>query len=144
MLERQDHVEENPYFNQIHSYGKVHLLENAAYLPLGFLAQNQLLDVNFRSGKSTFEFQNELFSAATGVQENVWTLITGADLSISGTGVNLTAKGQTGYCSYTTDAESNGTVVYKYIIARCIALFNTVKRIRIRCGTFGYVSATAA
>ena len=115
MLERQDHVEENPYFNQIHSYGKVHLLENAAYLPLGFLAQNQLLDVNFRSGKSTFEFQNELFSAATGVQENVWTLITGADLSISGTGVNLTAKGQTGYCSYTTDAESNGTVVYKYI-----------------------------
>ena len=115
MLERQDHVEENPYFNQIHSYGKVHLLENAAYLPLGFLAQNQLLDVNFRSGKNTFEFQNELFSAATGVQEDVWTPIAGNNLSISGTNVNLTAQSQTGYCSYTTDTDTNGTIIYKYI-----------------------------
>lgn len=115
MLERQDHVEENPYFNDIQSYGKVHLLENTAYLPLGFLAQNQLLDVDFSSGQNTFEFQNALFRAATGVQEDVWTLITGKNLSISGTGVNLTSQSQTGYCSYTTDSAVNGTIVYKYI-----------------------------
>jgi len=115
MLERQDHVEENPYFDKIHSYGKVHLLENVAYLPLGFLAENQLLDVDFASGKNTFEFQNELFQAATGVGEHVWTLITGKDLAISGTGVNLTSQTQTGYCSYTTDSGSDGTISYKYI-----------------------------
>lgn len=115
MLERQDNVEENPYFNEIQSYGKVHLLENSAYLPLGFLANNQLLDVDFSSGRNTFEFQNELFRSATGVQEDVWKPIVGKNLSISGTGVNLSAQSQTGYCSYTTDSNTNGTVVYKYI-----------------------------
>ncbi len=115
MLERQDHVEENPYFNEVQSYGKVHLLENTAYLPIGFLAQNQLLDVDFSSGLNTFEFQNQLFRAATGVQEDVWTLITGKNLAISGTGVNLTSQTQTGYCSYATDSTGNGTIVYKYI-----------------------------
>ena len=115
MLERQGNMEENPYFKEVNSYGKVHLLENTAYLPLGFLAQNQLLDVDFSSGKNTFEFQNELFRAATGVQDNVWSLITGNNLSITGTGVNLTSQTQTGYCSYTTDANATGTIVYKYI-----------------------------
>ena len=115
MYERQNNVEENPYFSVIQSYGKVHLLENNAYLPLGFLTQNQLLNVDFSSGINTFEFQNELFSAATGVQEDVWTLITGKNLSITGTGVSLTSQTQTGYCSYTTNSDSNGTIVYKYI-----------------------------
>lgn len=115
MLERQDHVEENPYFNVVQSYGKVHLLENTAYLPLGFLAENQLLDMNFSSGKNHFEFQNELFSAATGIPDKAWTLITGNNLSITGAGVNLTAQTQTGYCSYSTDPKANGTITYKYV-----------------------------
>ena len=47
MLERQDRVEENSYFDDVHYYGKVHLLENNAYLPLGFLAESQLINVDF-------------------------------------------------------------------------------------------------
>ena len=115
MLERQGKVEENPYFNDVYSSGKVHLLENTAYLPLGFLAENQLLDIDFSSAKNSFEFQNDLFSAATGIPDKVWTLITGSNLSISGSGVTLTAQTQTGYCSYSTDAGANGTVTYKYV-----------------------------
>ena len=115
MIERQGNLEQNPYFYEVQSYGKVHLLENAAYLPLGFLAQNHLLDVNFSSGKNTFDFQNELFRASTGVDENVWSLISGNNLSISSTGVNLTSQNQTGYCAYATDSNTNGTIVYKYI-----------------------------
>jgi uncharacterized membrane protein YfhO len=42
MLERDGQVEDNNYFRDAYHYGKVHLLENAAYLPLGFLANNQL------------------------------------------------------------------------------------------------------
>lgn len=114
MLERQDKVEENPYFDQVQSSGKVHLLENNAYLPLGFLAQNQLLDVDFSSAANTFDFQNSLFRSATGIQQNVWTLITGSNLSITGNGVNLTSQTQTGYCSYSSGAGASGTVVYKY------------------------------
>ena len=115
MLERQDKVEENPYFEDVHHFGKVHLLENTAYLPLGFLTQNQLINVDFSSGENTLTFQNKLFSEATGIHTDVWRIISGKNLSISGTGVTLNSQNQTGYCSYTTPANSGGTIVYKYI-----------------------------
>ena len=115
MLERQDKVEENPYFEDVHHFGKVHLLENTAYLPLGFLTQNQLIDVDFSTGENTLTFQNKLFSEATGIHTDVWQFISGKNLSISGTGVTLNSQNQTGYCSYTTPASSGGTIVYKYI-----------------------------
>jgi len=116
MLERQDRVEENFYFTEVHKYGKVHLLENNAYLPLGFLAENQLLNVDFRSGNNAFLFQNELFASATGLDEDVWNVIAGKDLSISGTDVTVTGQSQTGYCAYTTSDDKGGTIVYRYIV----------------------------
>ena len=118
MLERQNKVEENAYFDDVHHFGKVHLLENNAYLPLGFLAENQLLNVDFSAAKNTMVFQNELFRAATGINTDVWNFIAGTNLAISGTGVTLNSQIQTGYCSYSTEKESGGTIVYKYIADR--------------------------
>ena len=115
MLERQDRVEENPYFDDVHHFGKVHLLENNAYLPLGFLAENQLINMDFTTVNNKLVFQNELFRAATGVNEDVWSFIGGKNLSISGTAVSLNSQNQTGYCSYSTTKETGGTIVYKYI-----------------------------
>ncbi len=115
MLERSDKVEENPYFNDLHQYGKVHLLENNAYLPLGFLTDNQLLNVDFSSSENTFVFQNSLFRCATGLDGDVWTLINGKNISISATGATLSSQTQTGYCSYSTETDAGGTVVFKYI-----------------------------
>ena len=115
MIERQDRVEENNYFDDVHHYGQVHLLENNAYLPLGFLAQNQLINVDFQASGNTFLFQNELFSASTGLNEDVWHFISGKNLSISGTDVTLNSQTQTGYCAYTTSEKAGGIIVYKYI-----------------------------
>lgn len=114
MLERQNKVEENEYFDELHYYGKVALLKNNAYLPLGFMADNQLINIDFSSGENTFILQNELFSAATGLNDDVWSFITGRNLSISGTSVTLDSQTQTGYCSYST-TDSGGTIVYKYV-----------------------------
>ncbi len=127
MLERQGHVEENAYFEDLHEYGNVHLLENKAYLPLGFLAENELLNIDFATaGNHSLAFQNELFRAATGVQADVWEFITGWNLMISATDVTLNTTSQTGFCSYTTSRESGGTIVYKYIADQeglvCISL----------------------
>ena len=115
MLERQNKVEPNPYFQDLHQYGNVHLLENAAYLPLGFLANTELADVDFEGYTNTFLLQNDLFRAATGCPENVWTTLGGKNLSISGTGVTITSQTDGGYCAYYTDPERGGTIVYKYI-----------------------------
>ncbi len=115
MLERQDKVEENNYFTDLHQFDKVHLLENKAYLPLGFLAENQLLNVDFSTpGANPWEFQNELFRAATGVQEDVWYTFAGPNLSISAKDVTITSQNEDGYCAYTSK-DSTGTVTYKYI-----------------------------
>ena len=75
MLERDGAVEPNRYFDTVYSSGNVYLLENNAYLPLGFLADAALADLHL-AGKDHFDIQNALFSNATGIYSNVWTQIT--------------------------------------------------------------------
>ena len=118
MLERGNQVEENFYFTEVHSYGNIHLLENAAYLPLGFLADNQLVNVDFSTASNTFLLQNQLFTGATGIKSDVWDLITGTDLAISGVDVTLNSQNTGGYCAYTTGADKGGTVTYRYTVPK--------------------------
>ncbi len=115
MLERQGKVEENDYFEEVQNFGDVYLLKNKAYLPLGFLADNQLIEENFNTALDTFMFQNRLFQSVTGLEEDVWSFIDGKNLSISGTSVSLTTQDKKGYCSYRTEASAGGKIVYKYI-----------------------------
>ena len=114
MLERDGAVEENNYFTEVHHYGNVYLLENNAWLPLGFLADNQILSVDFADSDNTLLFQNALFRSATGLNADVWHMVDGSYLSINGTDVKTTPQPQTGYCYYTTTPETGGTIVYRY------------------------------
>ncbi len=114
MLERDGQVEENPYFDTVHHYGNVYLQENNAYLPLGFLAEEALADLEFSAYAGSFPFQNSLFTAATGIESNVWDITPANWLSISSSDVKLTSVGVAGYSSY--KAESSGTVRYSYRI----------------------------
>lgn len=111
MLERDGRVEENPYFDDLHHYGNVHLLENNAYLPLGFLANTQLVNVDFGSKKSPLMFQNDLLTAASGVSGEYWNYMN-ADISSTTVPVNNTS--QTGYCSYKT-TDKSGIITYTYV-----------------------------
>ena len=113
MLERDGKVEENAYFDDLHNYGSVHLLENNAYLPLGFLADAQLVNVDFTSNTNNLMFQNDLLRAAAGLEEDVWELIIGKALTITANGPELLTQTQTGYCTY--KSQKSGTVVYTYI-----------------------------
>ena len=118
MLERDGNVEENPYFNDIYSRGKVHLLENNAYLPLGFLANSQLLNVEFRTDMDRFDFQNTLLRQATGLEENTWYILPGSALTINATGPTLNSQLHSGYCSYSTDSSTDGSITYNYTADR--------------------------
>ena len=112
MLERTGKVEDNAYFNDIYSSGQVHLLENNAYLPLGFLANTQLADVSFDSKLTSLVFQNELLQQASGIYKDFWDLIS---VEISSNDVPLKDVTSTGYSSYETTT-SGGKVIYKYQI----------------------------
>jgi len=108
----------------------VHLLQNNAYLPLGFLAQPELADLDFSEHSNAFGFQNELFASATGLDRQVWRRIGGEYLHIEGTGTNVTDTTGSGTCIY-QDSETNSYVTYQYIAPRdgfmCIHL-NLPKR----------------
>ena len=113
MLDRDGECMENPYFTDVQSFGKVHLLENNAYLPLGFLANTQLLNTQFDNNGNPFEFQNRLFREATGLPDNVWNLLWGNSLTVSGSDLELSSAPQSSSCSYTAD-DMAGTVQYVY------------------------------
>ena len=116
MIERDGRDRSSLYFTDVHHYKEVHLLENNAWLPLGFLANAELSEVDFSLGGS-FRFQSELFSAATGLEDPVWSLLQGEKTSIIGTGVTIVDSNSSGYCDY-TDATAGSSITYSYIAQR--------------------------
>ena len=114
MLDRDGKDKESSVFDYIHHYGSTYLYENAAYLPLGFLAEVELADVDFGAASNVFLFQNTLFSAATGVEGDVWRRLLGDSLTIEGVGVTVTDQNSSGYCVY-SNAETSSNVIYTYV-----------------------------
>ncbi len=112
MIDRDSTVGESPYLDEVYRDGLVRLLENNAYLPLGFLTSPQLLNVDFEN-ENRFNFQNELIKEATGLYEDVWYMLPATALTITGDCPLVTPQPITGYCSYAT-TESTGTVTYTY------------------------------
>ena len=117
MIERDGKDKTSTFFRDVNTFGSTTLLENQAYLPLGFLAEEDLADVKFSYSGSAFTFQNELFTAATGVQGDVWHRIPGDNLSITANGVNLDDSNDSGYCRY-SGATKNSEVIYSFTADR--------------------------
>ena len=133
MIEREGRDKQSTYFEDLHHYGFTHLLENKAYLPLGFLTESSLADVIFAGNTNIFRFQNDLFSAATGREDDVWRLLTGEELTITGKDATITNQNSTGYCSYRSQ-RANSSVTYSYEVTQagfmCVNL-NLPKRNRV-------------
>ena len=112
MVERDGEVEPNRYFDTVFSSGSVYLLENNAYLPLGFLADPALGDLSL-VGADHFEIQNALFSSATGLYSDVWT-----QLTPEVTGEKLTITSTNGPHIRYTGGTSGSSVVYVFTADR--------------------------
>ena len=114
MIERDGAVEDNQYFLPVYSSGNVTLLQNQAYLPLGFLSNQAIADVDW-TNTDHFDFQNELFSAAVGTEEDVWHMA--QHYTITADGVELTTNDGGWYCAY-KGAESNSSITYEFTADR--------------------------
>ena len=118
LLEREGIVKENAYFDTVHHYGNVYLLENNAYLPLGFLAEPELAELEFNTNAiGTLKFQNKLFTTATGIQQYVLKSLPNSSLTMTGDGVTIDSQLAYGYCKYTAGT-SGGTIKYTYNIKK--------------------------
>ncbi len=117
MIERDGDVEDNRYFDTIHHFGDVYLQKNNAYLPLGFLAESELAELDLEGNGNNFYFQNHLFKLATGLDESVWTILPSKRLTVSSSGITLGTQTASGFTGYTADAGS-GTLRYTYKMDR--------------------------
>ena len=128
LVDRSGNPINDPYFDRIHSYGNVGLMQNNAYLPLGFLAESSLSRVTLDSltkkedgSKQDNEFykQNLLFSQATGLDRDVWTMYSGHNANITAyNDVRIDKKiknNETAYISYHTELQG-GRLEYSYVM----------------------------
>ena len=114
LLERDGHEPTGGYFTPVFQDGDALLLENNYYLPLGFLAEPELGELNFFGESDPFAFQNKLMTAASGVEGTFLSSIPTANLSITATeGIDLAPQTGGRYCSY-TGGKKNGTVSFSY------------------------------
>ena len=117
MVERDRERQDDTFFQVLHSYHGITLMENNFYLPLGFLAEKKLGEMEFKDS-NPFTLQNKMFKAATGVTQNVWGVIESSDFEVtSGSGVTIKLSNSSGYTSF--DSTSQDTkLTYTYTISR--------------------------
>ncbi|MGM9585647.1 MAG: YfhO family protein [Faecousia sp.] len=117
MIERDGKDKSSTFFTEINRFGDTVLLENQAYLPLGFLTEPALEDLEFSTSGNAFAFQNDLFTAATGVTGEVWHRIPGESLFLHGDGAEITEENGSGYCKYTSSVNKSN-VTYSFTADR--------------------------
>jgi uncharacterized membrane protein YfhO len=118
MMHRDGTPGENAYFDVLHSYQGLTLMKNNAYLPLGFLANSELADVDFNYGSTAFDLQNAIFRAATGEESNVWIPVPRGDLEVTASDtITLTSNNVGGYTGFNSEA-SAGKITYTYTVTQ--------------------------
>ena len=110
MLDRDGRDRSSSMFEEVHHYDNVYLLKNTAYLPLGFLAEPELAEVDFTQTEP-FALQNEIFTAMTGLAQNVWIPIEDKQVVVLGNGTQVTTSQTQGRCTY-TECEEGAYVSY--------------------------------
>ena len=108
LISRNGEVLPDDYFLPMYQSGDVTLLENTTWLPLGFMTNSALADLDVEANDpGSFVFQNQLLSAATGLDAAAYTVLTEYDI----VGENATVHQQpdSGYCTY-SDVSAGGTV----------------------------------
>lgn len=99
MIARDGQYNNTIYMKEIAQDGNVKLLENTAYLPIGFMAGEDMLKYEVdKTVDNPIANQNEIFSYATGLDEDVFTIL------------NVVNQGHTDYAVFPVNKTSD----YKY------------------------------
>lgn len=113
LIDRDSNPVDNPYYTDLHHYEDVHLLKSNIYLPLGFLTELELSQLDFSESNADFMFQNLLFQSATGLDGNVWSPLYKANFTVIPTDVEITSESSSGLSVYKA-GEDGGTITYQY------------------------------
>lgn len=113
MISRSQPVLDSDIFQPAYQVGNVTLLENKTYLPLGFLTHEALASVSVDDPTAgSFQFQNLLFQAATGLQTPVYQEIETYTTSSDTQTISVSQRASSGYCSYTSEADTGNVSIF--------------------------------
>ncbi len=115
MIDRDGKDKSSTFFRDVNRFGDTTLLENQAYLPLGFLTETGLKDLDFGDGEDAFGFQNDLFRTATGLDGNVWHIQ--SQVTLLGSGVTISDDNGFDWCNY-RDAIAHSNIIYSFTADR--------------------------
>ena len=113
MISRSQPVLDSDIFQPVYQVGNVTLLENKAYLPLGFLTHEALASVSVDDPTAgSFQFQNLLFQPPTGLQTPVYQEIETYTTSSDTQTISVSQRASSGYCSYTSEADTGNVSIF--------------------------------
>lgn len=113
-------------WEQIEEYKFSRSYKNTRYLSLGFMAENELKDFDYKetvmgiSARSPFDAQQNLFAKSTGVYEELFTQITPTE-EVEHTGATV-SQTDTSY-SYTLTNGTSGTLKWNYKMPKTGAVY---------------------
>ena len=117
MIERDNTPQPNSYFDVVTASNNVYLLKNNAYLPLGFMVDPAMAELDTSSFYHIFQKQNQLFNTATGLRTNVWETISTNNCAVVSDGPYVNSQSPSGYCSYSAGA-NGGSIHFQYTADR--------------------------
>jgi uncharacterized membrane protein YfhO len=104
------------YLDEVSEENKVKLYKNNAYLPIGFVANSEIMNYSGEF-ENQVDNQNELFSLATGLDEEVFKRVDIKDVGHKGLNVSKQSYGRYNYqYSKPEDGSSDCYVKYNYTV----------------------------
>ncbi len=116
-VEREFEPSPNQYWDVVKTEGNATLLQNNAWLPLGFMVGTEMESLKFTTGSDHYTLQNRLFRAATGLTGDVWTKVPSTDVKVLTEAVTTHTANMGGYTSFSTGSIS-GKLTYEYSITQ--------------------------
>ena len=111
IVARSDEVRDTVHNTQIAQQGKAKLYENNYVLPIGFMTESSITSVN-NNEKNRFNYQNDIFSKATGIKESLFTQIELENQSHNNLTLKQTEPGN--YSISPVDKNNSGTLNFSY------------------------------
>lgn len=117
LVAQENFAGDETYFDQVDNDGIVSLQENNAYLPIGFVADSNIMNYTGES-KNQADNQNELFKLATGISEDVLYPIDVEHVGHTNLNVTKVDEGNYNYQYAKKDDGSECYLKYNYVLPK--------------------------
>lgn len=116
IIDREGNQLDPDYNRVVAESGDVTLQENTAYLPMGFVMREEILDYDVSGHPFPMSSQNRLFTMATGIESDLYTLLTPAEMDCEGAEVTAGTSSKQIYYYHAQNLTEDPKLRFTYIL----------------------------